>query len=82
MMVSTDGKLISHAYQSPGIHLVNMTWCEEEGQGSHIYEHIDITAPKLLLKIVYQGAAVAHRQMFTRLKQLAEQEAAEHTPQP
>jgi len=68
MRVTSGGRLISDAYQFPGIHLYNETWCEPEGTGAQVYEHIVITAPRLLLKTTYNGAAVAHKEMFARLK--------------
>ena len=73
MCVTTAGRLVSNAYQSPGIHLYNHTWCEPEGRGTRVYEHIEITAPRLLLKTTYTGAAAAHHEMFARLKARIEQ---------
>jgi hypothetical protein len=73
MCVTTTGRLVSNAYQSPGIHLYNHTWCEPEGAGTRVYEHIEITAPRLLLKTTYHGAASAHQEMFARLKERIEQ---------
>ncbi|MGZ3636634.1 MAG: SRPBCC family protein [Ktedonobacterales bacterium] len=68
MCVTATGRLVSNAYQSPGIHLYNHTWCEPEGEGTRVCEHIEITAPRLLLKTTYNGAAAAHQEMFARLK--------------
>jgi hypothetical protein len=76
MTVSTDGKIISNAYQSPGIHLYNTTWCEAAGNGTHIREHIEITAPRLLMDVTYHGAVSSHKEMLEKFKQLAEQEQA------
>ena len=73
MCVTTTGRLVSNAYQSPGIHLYNHTWCEPEGIGTRVCEHIEITAPRLLLKTTYQGAASAHKEMFARIKARIEQ---------
>ncbi|HLI69861.1 MAG TPA: SRPBCC family protein [Ktedonobacteraceae bacterium] len=73
MTASAEGKLVSHAYQSPGIHLFNTTWCEPTANGTLIREHIDITAPCLLMKTTYKGAATAHKEMLARLKEAAEQ---------
>src|SRR5579875_1780302 len=64
MTASAEGKLVSHAYQSPGIHLFNTTWCEPTANGTLIREHIDITAPCLLMKTTYKGAATAHKEML------------------
>lgn len=74
MCVTTTGRLVSNAYQSPGIHLYNHTWCEPEGRGTRVREHIEISAPRLLLKTTYDGAAHAHKEMFARLKARIEQE--------
>lgn len=73
MCVTTTGRLVSNAYQSPGIHLHNHTWCEPEGRGTRVCEHIEITAPRLLLKTTYSGAASAHKEMFARFKARVEQ---------
>lgn len=74
MTVTTTGQLISNAYQSPGIHLRNTTWCEPEENGTRVREHIEITAPALLMKTTYGGAAHAHREMFKKLRTSIEQE--------
>jgi len=74
MSVSAEGRLVSNAYQSPGIHLFNTTWCEPEGQGTRVREHIEITAPRLLMNITYNGAASAHQELFKKLKARIEQE--------
>lgn len=74
MNVSTTRQLHSNAYQSPGIHLYNHTWCEPEEDGTRVREHIDITAPRLLMKTTYEGAVTAHKEMFANLKAKIEQE--------
>jgi|SRR5579883_660975 hypothetical protein len=74
MSASPEGRLVSHAYQSPGIHLYNTTWCEPEGNGTRVREHIEITAPRLLMNITYNGAATAHQELFAKLKARLEQE--------
>ena len=76
MTVTTDGKILSNAYQSPGIHLSNTTWCEPAGNGTRLREHLEITAPLLLMKVTSHGAASSHKAMFEKFKQLAEQEQA------
>lgn len=86
MNVSPDGQLISNAYQSPGIHLYNQTSFESASGGTLVREHIDITAPALLLKTTYEGAAISHKEMFARLKEKIEQakspESLAETKQP
>ncbi|HVU70706.1 MAG TPA: SRPBCC family protein [Ktedonobacteraceae bacterium] len=72
MNVTPGGQLISNAYQSPGIHLFNQTSFAETANGTLVSEHIDITAPALLLKTTYEGAAVSHKEMFARLKEKIE----------
>ena len=74
MNVTATGQLVSNAYQSPGIHLYNHTWCEREENGTRLREHIDITAPRLLMKTTYEGAANAHKELFANLKAKIEQE--------
>ena len=71
--VSAQDTLVSNAYQVPGIHLYNMMWCEAEGSGTRVRERIEITAPRLLMKITSQGAINAHKEMLQRLKERAEQ---------
>lgn len=73
--VTATGRLVSNAYQSPGIHLYNQTWCAASEDGTRVYEHIDITAPRWLLKTTCAGAATAHKEMFERLKASIEQRA-------
>lgn len=73
MNVTITGGLLSNAYQAPGIHLYNHTWCEPEGPGTRVREHIEITAPRLLLKTTYNGAATAHYELFSKLKERIEQ---------
>jgi hypothetical protein len=76
MTVTATGELVSNAYQSPGIHLYNHTWCEPERNGTRVREHIDITAPRSLLKTTYKGAATAHLEMFQKLRAELEKEQA------
>ncbi len=71
--ISVQGTLVSNAYQVPGIHLYNITWAEAEGEGTRLRERIEITAPRLLMKITAQGAATAHHEMLAKLKEHAEQ---------
>ena len=73
MSVTTTGQLVSNAYQSPGIHLYNQTWCESENSGTRVRERIEITAPGWLMKTTYQGAVTAHKEMFAQLKEKIEQ---------
>ena len=73
MTVSANGKLTSNAYQSPGIHLYNMTWCEPERQGTRVREYIEITAPLLLMNPTYKGAVSAHKELFVKFKARVEQ---------
>ncbi len=73
MNVTATGQLVSNAYQSPGIHLSNHTWCEPEDAGTRICERIEITAPRWLMKTTYDGAAKAHKEMFANLKARIEQ---------
>ncbi len=76
MNVTPTGQLISNAYQSPGIHLYNQTRFEPENGGTRVREHIKITAPALLMKTTYDGAAVAHKEMFEKLKEKLEKAQA------
>ncbi len=72
MAASPEGRLVSNAYQAPGIHLYNITWCEPAGNGTRVREHIEITAPRLLMKTTYNGAATAHKELFEKLKEQIE----------
>lgn len=74
MTVTATGQLVSNAYQSPGIHLHNTTWCEAEGNGTRVWERIEITAPGLLMKTTYKGAADSHIEMFKQIKASIEKE--------
>lgn len=74
MTVTATGQLVSNAYQSPGIHLHNTTWCEPEDNGTRVREHIEITAPALLMKTTYKGAADSHIEMFEKLRTSIEKE--------
>ncbi|MGH2479716.1 MAG: hypothetical protein ACRDHW_08690, partial [Ktedonobacteraceae bacterium] len=69
----------SNAYQVPGIHLYNITWCEAESNGTRVRERIEITAPRFLMKITSQGAITAHKEMLERLKERVEQGAVQDT---
>ena len=72
MTVTLDGRLLFHAYQSPGIHLAATTWCEPAEEGTLIREYVEITAPRPLLKTTYQGALSAHKELFAKLKEQIE----------
>lgn len=48
--------------------------CEPEGSGTRLYEHIEITSPRLLLKTTYCGGALSHKEMFVRVNAHIEQE--------
>jgi hypothetical protein len=76
MCVTATGKLVSNAYQSPGIHLYNQTWCEPEAVGTRVRESIEITAPRWLMRTTYDGAVKAHKEMFVKLKERIEREQA------
>jgi len=73
MNVTATGQLVSNAYQSPGIHLYNQTWCEPADAETRVSERIEITAPRWLMKTTYDGAAKAHKEMFANLKTKIEQ---------
>lgn len=68
MNITATGQFVSNAYQAPGIHLYNQTWCEPTEAGTRVYEHIDITAPRWLMKTTREGAANAHKEMFANFK--------------
>lgn len=73
MAVNNDGKFVSNAYQSPGVHLYTITWCEAASQETVVHEYIEITAPWLLMGLTYKGATTAHKELFARLKERVEQ---------
>lgn len=70
--INVAGEFVSDAYQSPGIHLHNITTCYPEGDGARVKEHIEITAPRLLMNITYNGAQTSHKEMLENLKKTAE----------
>ncbi len=71
-----DGTFISDAFQSPRVHLHNITRCQPQGAGTLVHEHVTIDAPRLLIGYVHQQALLAHRELLARLKQHIE--AAQH----
>lgn len=70
--INAIGDFVSDAYQSPGIHLHNITTCQPEGNGSRVKERIEITAPRLLMNVTYNGAQSSHKEMLENLKRTAE----------
>lgn len=72
MSVNADGDIVSDAYQWPGVHLHTIITYRAEGSGSHIREHIEITAPRLLMKTTYDAAVSSHQKMMANLKKSAE----------
>lgn len=78
--VNAAGELISDAYYSPGIHLHNVTICQEEGDGSRVKERIEIKAPSLLMKTTYERAFFSHAEMIANLKHMLE--ATQQTAMP
>jgi hypothetical protein len=72
MSVTNANEIVSDAYQSPRIHLHNVTTCQAEGNGTRLHEHVDITAPALLMKTVHQQGSQSHQEMFANLKRLLE----------
>lgn len=65
---AADGALISDAYQSPGIHLHNVTRCLAAGLETRVEETITITAPALLSGFVTRQAAISHERLLANLK--------------
>jgi hypothetical protein len=72
MIVKPTGEIVSDAYQSPGIHLQNTTWCMAEGSGTRLRELVEIYAPGLLIQTVHQNGLAAHKKMFANLKKILE----------
>ncbi|HTI15856.1 MAG TPA: SRPBCC family protein [Dictyobacter sp.] len=72
MNVNSGGDITTDAYRFPGVILHNTTTCRTEAQGTRITEHIEITAPRLLMYIIYAQARKAHCALFDNLKQLLE----------
>ncbi len=74
LSVTNTGEIVADAYQAPQIHLHNVTTCRAEGSGTRVQEHVEITAPRLVLKTTYQQGMQAHQRMFANLKKLLEAE--------
>jgi len=72
MSIKPTGEIVSDAYQSPGIHLQNTTWCMTEGNGTRLRELVEIYAPGLLIQTVHQNGLEAHKKMFAKLKKVLE----------
>lgn len=70
MSVNAQGLIVSDAYQFPAIFLHNTMCCLPEGSGTRLKEHVEITAPRLLVKTVYKQALSSHKQMFENLKEI------------
>lgn len=72
MRINAPGEFDSDAYQSPGIHIHNVTTCQAEGSGSLLKERLGITAPRPLMKTTYAATVSSHKLMIASLKKLAE----------
>ena len=68
MRINANDEIVFDAYQFPRISLHNVTSCLPEGTGTRLREHVEITAPSLLIKTVHTQAQAAHKEMFERLK--------------
>ncbi|MBO0791111.1 MAG: SRPBCC family protein [Ktedonobacteraceae bacterium] len=68
MSVNANDEIVYDAHQFPRIFLHNVTRCLPEGTGTRLKEHVEITAPGLLIKTVHTQAQASHQEMFTRLK--------------
>ncbi len=75
---AASGTISSEAFQFPAIHLRNTTRCRAEGTGTRVEEHVEVSAPRLLLGYVVAQARGSHRQMLQALKRLLEREGDEH----
>ncbi len=73
----SGSELVFDAVQFPRIKLHNIFHFQPEGMGTRVTEQVNIQAPRLLIKTVYEQAQHAHQQMLLNLKkQLEEQGAA------
>lgn len=72
MTVTEEGDIVSDTYRFPGIRLHHVTTCRPEKDGSLVYEHVDIVAPRPLVATIRQKCLHAHRIMFGRLKAVLE----------
>lgn len=70
MNITPQGVIVYDAHQFPGIFLHNITHCLPEGTGTRLKEHVEITAPRLLVNTVYTQALASHKEMFENLKEL------------
>ncbi|MET8428787.1 hypothetical protein [Nocardia sp. NPDC004860] len=72
-----DGSVI---YATPlpfGIHLHTRHTCQAEGEKTRIRETVDVTAPPVLLPIVYRGVATAQTRLLAHVKATAESASAD-----
>ncbi|WP_040837005.1 hypothetical protein [Nocardia brevicatena] len=70
--VTETGDIVSDSYRFPGIRLHHVTTCRPEKEGSLVYEHVDIVAPRPLVATVHRKGLHAHRIMFGQLKAILE----------
>jgi ligand-binding SRPBCC domain-containing protein len=74
--VRPGGELILDATQFPRILLHNIFRFQPEGAGTRVKAEVNIQAPRLLIKTVFEQAQQSHRQMWLNLKTLLEAQGA------
>ncbi|SRR5579883_309790 len=68
LQTDAPGELHFEAFQFPRIRLSNTTRCLPEGTGTRVSEQVQIEAPRLLMRTVFQQARQSHHHMLLNLK--------------
>lgn len=68
-----QGAVVGEAFQSPGIHVMVISRCAPQPDGTTLVsEHVILEAPRLLLPTVYAQAVAAHVEKLAKLKSVLE----------
>lgn len=62
------GDIVSHTRQRPGIEMWSTVTVRPHGAGSRLREHVDITAPRLLMNTVLRDGGASHAAMWENLR--------------
>src|SRR5262249_56590367 len=65
--VPVTGDVITEARQFPMVRLNSMVTFDAIDGGTHVAEHIQIQAPRLLAAVTVRQAVKAHRQMLSNI---------------
>lgn len=71
--LDAQGAVVGEAFQSPGIHVLVVSHCTSQPNGSTLVsERRLVEAPRLLMRTVYAQAVAAHVEKLARLKSALE----------